>query len=53
MIPKVAIDLRNELSEVKGFSERNIRAMVSFYIEYSNFSIWQLPVAELETDSIG
>jgi predicted nuclease of restriction endonuclease-like (RecB) superfamily len=52
VIPKLAIDLKNELAEVKGFSERNIRTMVSFYIEYSDFSIWQLPVAKLETDSI-
>jgi predicted nuclease of restriction endonuclease-like (RecB) superfamily len=52
VIPKLAIDLKNELAEVKGFSERNIRTMVSFYTEYSNFSIWQLPVAELENDAI-
>lgn len=52
VIPKLASDLKNELVEVKGFSERNIRTMVSFYTEYSNFSIWQLPVAELETDII-
>ncbi|MFV8325980.1 PDDEXK nuclease domain-containing protein [Flavobacterium sp. ZS1P14] len=26
--------------------------MVYFYIEYSNFSIWQLPVAKLESQSI-
>jgi predicted nuclease of restriction endonuclease-like (RecB) superfamily len=52
VIPKLAIDLKNELAEVKGFSERNIQFMIQFYIQYSDFSIWQLPVAKLETDSI-
>lgn len=52
VIPKLANDLKNELAEVKGFSERNLRTMVYFYIEYPDFSIWQLPVAKLENDSI-
>lgn len=52
VIPKLAADLKNELSEVKGFSERNLRYMVYFYSEYSFLSIWQLPVAELESDAI-
>jgi len=52
VIPKLAIDLKNELADVKGFSERNINNMLVFYIQYSDFSILQLPVAKLETDSI-
>jgi predicted nuclease of restriction endonuclease-like (RecB) superfamily len=52
VIPKLANDLKNELADVKGFSERNLRTMVYFYIEYPDFSIWQLPVAKLEIDSI-
>lgn len=53
VIPKLAIDLKNELSEVKGFSERNLKFMVQFYNEYQNVaSIWQRPVAELENDTI-
>jgi predicted nuclease of restriction endonuclease-like (RecB) superfamily len=52
VIPKLAIDLKNELAEVRGFSERNLKFMVQFYAEYSNFSIWQLPVAKLEADPI-
>lgn len=52
VIPKLAIDLKNELADVKGFSERNINNMLVFYIQYSDFSILQLPVAKLETDPI-
>ena len=46
VIPRLSIDLKNELPEEKGFSERNLRSMVRFYLEY--VTIWQLPVAELE-----
>lgn len=53
VIPKLALDLKNELSEVKGFSERNINNMLVFYKEYQDLiSIGELPVAQLETDSI-
>ena len=50
VIPRLAIDLKNELSEVKGFSERNIARMLTFYKEYQSITIWQLPVAQLEKD---
>ena len=50
IIPRLAIDLKNELSDAKGFSERNLRAMTFFYLEYQALTIWQLPVAKLETD---
>jgi predicted nuclease of restriction endonuclease-like (RecB) superfamily len=50
IIPRLAIDLKNELSDVKGFSERNILRMLTFYKEYQSLTIWQLPVAKLETD---
>lgn len=33
IIPRLAIDLKNELSDVKGFSERNILRMLTFYRE--------------------
>ena len=36
VIPRLARDIRNELPEVKGFSERNIKRMLRFYREYSN-----------------
>jgi predicted nuclease of restriction endonuclease-like (RecB) superfamily len=35
IIPHLAHDLRNDLSEVKGFSERNIKRMLAFYRAYS------------------
>ncbi|TAN44680.1 MAG: DUF1016 domain-containing protein [Nitrospirae bacterium] len=35
VIPRLAKDIRNELPEVKGFSERNIGRMIAFYREYS------------------
>ncbi len=34
VIPRLSKDIRNELSEVKGFSERNIKRMLQFYREY-------------------
>lgn len=45
---RLAKDLHNELPEVKGFSERNLKLMTQFYREYSD--IWskgQPPVAQL------
>jgi predicted nuclease of restriction endonuclease-like (RecB) superfamily len=34
VIPRLANDLKNELPEEKGFSERNIKRMLRFYREY-------------------
>ncbi len=34
VIPRLAIELKNELPELKGFSERNIKYMVAFFREY-------------------
>ena len=51
VIPRLARDIRNELPEVKGFSERNIKLMVQFYREYPMIfepaAIGQPPVAQL------
>ncbi|MEN9609464.1 MAG: hypothetical protein RLZZ628_278 [Bacteroidota bacterium] len=44
VIPKLANDLKNELPEIKGFSERNLGYMLRFAKEYS---ILQQPVAKL------
>lgn len=47
VIPRLSRDLRNELPEVKGFSERNIKLMVQFYREYpSLFPFGQRAVAQ-------
>lgn len=35
VIQKLSTDIDNELSEVKGYSERNLKFMVRFYKEYS------------------
>lgn len=51
VIPRLAHDIRNDLPEVKGFSERNIKLMVQFFHEYPALfaaaSIGQPPVAQL------
>jgi len=36
IIPKLSKDIKNEFSKIKGFSERNIKRMLSFYREYKN-----------------
>jgi predicted nuclease of restriction endonuclease-like (RecB) superfamily len=46
VIPRLAADLRNELPDVKGFSERNIGYMVRFAREYEELSILQPAVAK-------
>jgi hypothetical protein len=47
-IPRLARDLRNELPEVKGFSERNIKLMLAFFREYRDAApIVQQAVAQL------
>lgn len=48
IIPRLSRDIRNDLSELKGFSERNIGRMLAFYREYSMLSILPTPLAKLE-----
>lgn len=54
VIPRLAKDLRNELPEEKGFSERNIKLMVQFFREYPALFgakvIGQPLVAQLASD---
>ena len=38
VIPRIAMDLHNELPELKGFSERNLKRMLAFYRAYPNIS---------------
>jgi predicted nuclease of restriction endonuclease-like (RecB) superfamily len=52
VIPRLAIDLKNELADVKGFSARNIARMFAFYKEYPDFLILPIPLAKLENDII-
>lgn len=51
VIPRLAAELKNELPEIKGFSERNIGLMIAFYKEYSESSeVLQQAVAKLRTE---
>ena len=52
-IQRLALDIRNDLPEVKGFSERNLKRMYAFYDEYKLLSIRPLAVAQFppSTDS--
>ena len=48
VIPKLSKDLKNELPEVSGFSERNLGRMIAFYKAYLPYdSILPQPVAKL------
>jgi predicted nuclease of restriction endonuclease-like (RecB) superfamily len=51
VIPHLAADLKNELPEIKGFSERNIGYMIRFAHEYGAPPILQQPVAKLPGSS--
>jgi len=52
VIPRLARDLHNELPEVKGFSERNIKLMTQFYRQYPSLeTIGQPVVAQLSPAS--
>jgi hypothetical protein len=47
VIPRLARDIRNDLPEVKGFSERNIGRMIAFFREYGEHpAILPQPVAK-------
>jgi len=48
VIPRLAQDIRNDLPEIKGFSERNIDRMLSFYREYNRLPLLPPAVAKLE-----
>jgi predicted nuclease of restriction endonuclease-like (RecB) superfamily len=49
VIPRLADDLRNDLPELKGFSERNIGRMIAFFREYPGMNeILPRPVAKLD-----
>ena len=53
VIPRLAAELKNELPDLKGFSERNIGLMISFARAYPKpEAILQPPVAKLPTKAI-
>ncbi len=51
VIPRLARDIRNELPEVKGFSERNIKRMLAFYREYRELPFVPQAVAQMAARS--
>ena len=48
VIPRLSKDIRNELPEIKGFSERNLKRMLAFYREYRWLAIVPQAVAQLD-----
>jgi predicted nuclease of restriction endonuclease-like (RecB) superfamily len=50
VIPRLAIDLKHEFADLKGFSERNLGYMLRFALEYPEEPILQQPVAKLQTN---
>ena len=52
IIPRLAKDVKNDMPEIKGFSERNLKRMVRFYREYPFLSEFvPRAVAQLETNT--
>ena len=51
VIPRLATDLKNELPEEKGFSERNIKLMVQFFKTYpDSLELGQPSVAQIASE---
>lgn len=48
VIPRLAEDLKNELPEQKGFSERNLKYMIRFVREYGAPPIVQPPIVKVQ-----
>ncbi len=46
-IKNVATEIKIEFPNIEGFSERNLRSMKLFYLEYKDDEIWQQVVAKL------
>jgi predicted nuclease of restriction endonuclease-like (RecB) superfamily len=51
VIPRLSRDVRNELPEIKGFSERNIGYMIRFSRECDSHLILQQPVAKFQSNT--
>jgi predicted nuclease of restriction endonuclease-like (RecB) superfamily len=48
VVPRLAVALKNELAEERGFSERNLKFMVQFYHEYQQVEIGKSAISQLE-----
>jgi len=51
VIPRLALALHNDLPEVKGFSERNIKRMLAFHREYRPSAIVPQAAAQIRSAS--
>jgi len=49
VITQIALDLKKEMPELRGFSDRNLRKMRQFYQAYRMEEIWQLLTAKKQT----
>ena len=53
IIPGLSRDLKNELPEVKGFSERNLGRMLAFFRNYQSIEAFlPQPVAKTESSKV-
>jgi predicted nuclease of restriction endonuclease-like (RecB) superfamily len=52
VIDRLSADLKEEFSEMSGFSSRNLRNMKLFASTWTDSTIWQQPVAKLQWRSI-
>ena len=48
IVPRLAVDIKNEFTEIKGFSERNLNRMLAFYREYKGLAILPTLLARLD-----
>ncbi len=48
VIPRLANDIKNDLTDIKGFSERNLKRMLAFYKEYKDLQFVPPTVAQIE-----
>lgn len=52
VIQRLAQDIRNDLPETKGFSERNLKRMLAFYNEYSSLPFGPTALAQIPQSSV-
>jgi predicted nuclease of restriction endonuclease-like (RecB) superfamily len=50
IIQRLAVDIRNDLPEIKGFSERNLKRMFAFYNEYKELQFRPPALAQIAQD---
>lgn len=51
IIPRLAKDIKNDLTDIKGFSERNLKRMLAFYKEYIDLEFVPRTVAQIDMEN--